>query len=88
MILARYVPVAIASGAYTINQDMKIMKSKGEIMPWYTQMYFAAIQSYLMTLIAEAGHGTKALRTDLLMDTPILLPPLGEQATIVDAIQR
>ena len=86
MILARYVPVSIASGTYTINQDMKVMKSKGEIAPWYLQMYFAAIQSYLMTLIAEAGHGTKALRTDVLMDTPIIVPPKQEQSLIVELV--
>ena len=88
MILARYVPVSIAVGAYTINQDMKVMASKGEITPWYLQMYLAAIQSYLMTLIAEAAHGTKALRTDALMDAPILVPPDDEQAKIVGVIQN
>jgi type I restriction enzyme S subunit len=87
MILARYVPVSVASGTYTINQDMKVMRSKGAIAPWYLQMYLAAIRSYLMTLIAEAGHGTKALRTDVLMDTPILLPPEQEQKSIIALIK-
>lgn len=67
---------------------MKVMRSKGKIVPWYLQMYFAAIQSYLMTLIAEAGHGTKALRTDVLMDTPILVPPEKEQISIVERVQN
>jgi type I restriction enzyme S subunit len=88
MILARYVPVSVASGTYTINQDMKVMRSRGEVVPWYLQMYLAAIQSYLMTLIAEAGHGTKALRTDVLMDTPILLPPMQEQIAIIELIEH
>ena len=87
MILARYVPVSVASGTYTINQDMKVMRSKGAIAPWYLQMYLTAIRSYMMTLIGEAGHGTKALRTDVLMDTPILLPPAQEQQAIIALIK-
>jgi type I restriction enzyme S subunit len=33
MILARKVPVAVARGRYTINQDMKVIRSKGEVTP-------------------------------------------------------
>lgn len=78
MILARYVPIAVATGTYTINQDIKVLESKGEVEPAYLQMYLASINSYLMTLVAEAGHGTKALRTDVL-----LLPSVDEQRRIV-----
>ncbi|MGK2914503.1 MAG: restriction endonuclease subunit S [Porticoccaceae bacterium] len=87
MILARRIPVAVASGVYTINQDMKVMESKGWLSPEFLQMYMASIESYLMTLVGEAGHGTKALRTDVLLDTPILIPPSAEQAAIVAQVE-
>lgn len=87
MILARRVPVAVASGVYTINQDMKVMESKGLLSPAFLQMYLASIENYLMTLVGEAGHGTKALRTDVLLDTPILIPSSVEQATIVTQVE-
>jgi type I restriction enzyme, S subunit len=83
MILARRIPVAVASGVYTINQDMKVMESKGLVSPEFLQMYLSAIESFLMTLVAEAGHGTKALRTDVLLDAPTLVPPLAEQVEII-----
>jgi type I restriction enzyme S subunit len=88
MILAKTVPVAIAPGRYTINQDMKALVANGKIDPEYLQMYLSAIRSFLMTLIAEAGHGTKALRTDVLVDTPTLIPPISEQETIAVKVQQ
>ena len=86
MILARKVPVSVARGRYTINQDMKVIRSKGEVLPEYFQMYLTSIESFLFTLIEEAGHGTKALRTDVLSDVPVLIPPLQEQNELVKAL--
>lgn len=88
MILAKTVPVAIAQGRYTINQDMKALVTNGKMVPEYLQMYLSAIRSFLMTLIAEAGHGTKALRTDVFVDTPTLIPPIDEQETIASTVQE
>lgn len=88
MILAKTVPVAIAQGRYTINQDMKALVSNGKMAPEYLQMYLSAIRSFLMTLIAEAGHGTKALRTDVFVDTPTLIPPIDEQESIALNVQQ
>jgi type I restriction enzyme, S subunit len=82
MILARKVPVAVAKGCYTINQDMKVIHSKGEVIPDFFQMYLSSIESFLFTLVAEAGHGTKALRTDVLLDIPFLVPPLSDQYSL------
>jgi type I restriction enzyme S subunit len=38
----------------------------------------------LFSLVEEAGHGTKALRTDVLLDTPFLVPPLEDQYLIME----
>jgi type I restriction enzyme S subunit len=86
MILARRIPVSMARGFYTINQDMKVIASKGELIPEFIQMYLASIESFLFTLVAESGHGTKTLRTDVLSDVPILIPPKEDQAAIVKAM--
>jgi type I restriction enzyme S subunit len=40
-----------------------------------------------MTLVGEAGHGTKALRTDVLLQTPVLIPPSNEQEEIATWVQ-
>lgn len=88
MILARTVPVAVARGSYSINQDLKVLQSKGEVVPEYFQMYLQSVESFLFTLIAEAGHGTKALRTDVFLDVPVLLPPMVEQIALADALAR
>ena len=83
MILARKVPVSVARGPYTINQDMKVIRSNEEVLPEFFQMYLSSIESFLFTLVAEAGHGTKALRTDVLADVPILVPPTNEQRHLI-----
>ena len=88
MILARIIPVAVASGRYSINQDLKVILSKGEVIPEYIQMYLRSIESFLFTLIAEAGHGTKALRTDVFLDVPMLVPPIAEQVALTDALKK
>ena len=51
-------------------------------------MYLSSIESFLFTLVAEAGHGTKALRTDVLSDVPILLPPIQEQHSLTMMLTR
>jgi type I restriction enzyme S subunit len=84
MILAKKVPVAVARGVFTINQDMKVIQSKGRLLPEFIQMYLSSIESYLFSLVEEAGHGTKALRTDVLLDTPFLVPPLEDQYLIME----
>jgi type I restriction enzyme S subunit len=51
-------------------------------------MYLSSIESFLFTLVAEAGHGTKALRTDVLSDVPVLMPPIEEQHSLTATLAR
>jgi type I restriction enzyme S subunit len=88
MILAKRVPVAVAKSGFTVNQDMRVLQSFGTINPGYLRAYLKASESYLLTLVGEAGHGTRALRTDTLMDAPVLLPPQDEQTHLLHYIER
>ena len=88
MILAKKIPVSVARGQYTINQDIKVIRSKGDILPEFIQIYLSAIESFLFTMISEAGHGTKALRTDELSDVPMLLPPIDDQRALIATLKR
>jgi len=88
MILARYVPVAENSVPVTINQDMKAMLVNGGNLTSFIRYYLSNIPNVLSTLIEEAGHGTKTLRTELLAAVPVPVPPPHEQADIVRFIER
>ena len=88
MILARYVPVAENSVPVTINQDMKAMLVNGRNLPSFIRHYLSNIPNVLSTLIEEAGHGTKTLRTELLAAVPVPVPPPHEQEDIVRFIER
>ena len=75
MILARTVPVALATGPLTINQDMKAMLIRNDrVTPAYL---FAALKcsgAALQSKIRTAAHGTRKIDTDELLALPIKIP--------------
>lgn len=88
MILARTFPVALTTAEVTINQDMKALRPErlfnSEYLAWQLQARALEVKS----LVEEAGHGTRVLRTDLFTKLPLLVPPRTVQAEIVDAVRR
>ena len=82
MILARLVPIALTTQAVTLNQDMKALRPMGGLSSRFLAMYLKAVNHSLLSLIEEAGHGTKTLRTDLWTKFPLLIPPEHEQKAI------
>jgi type I restriction enzyme, S subunit len=84
MILARMFPVVTARVPMAINQDLKAvtagLNAVAEFLPWLLRG--SAAES--LSLLDEAGHGTKALRMDAWGDMKVAVPPPGEQAQIAD----
>jgi len=86
MILARTLPVAITTAPVTLNQDMKAIRPAKRIHPRFLAWQLRARVPEVMMLVDEAGHGTKALRTDLLSKMRVLVPPIGEQERLMAAL--
>jgi len=86
MILARKIPVAVAQAPLTINQDMKGLALIDQCLPAFILHYLRGVQSYLLNLTEESGHGTKTLPTDSLGGVLVPLPPKQEQTDIVKRI--
>ncbi|MEH1862129.1 MAG: restriction endonuclease subunit S [Nostoc sp.] len=82
MILAHSFPVAITTTPLTINQDMKTLICSNKIITEFIARQLSAFRDGVLSLVQEAGHGTKALRTDLFEKLPILIPPIEEQKAI------
>ncbi|MFA7484218.1 MAG: restriction endonuclease subunit S, partial [Vulcanimicrobiota bacterium] len=88
MILARKLPVGLSVVPCTINQDMKaIVPGKG-LDARYLSWQLDARTQEAMSLIEEAGHGTKTFRTDLFTKMKILVPPVSEQREIITRLER
>lgn len=88
MILDHTVPIAITARPVTLNQDMKALRPRSGLRADYLAQYLRAVNGALLARVEEAGHGTKALRTDLWRKLPLLIPPTDEQRAIVGFVDR
>lgn len=88
MILARTLPVAITTSPVTINQDMKALVPSGHLHPEFLAWQLRSRVAEAMTLIEEAGHGTKTFRTDLFTKLMLLVPSREEQYGIIAHLKR
>jgi type I restriction enzyme, S subunit len=86
MILAHTFPVAINEVPMTVNQDMKVLETT--MNPKYLAVLLRGIQSLVLSIVEESAHGTKVLRTDLLKDIVLPVPPRMEQDEIVSEVAR
>jgi type I restriction enzyme S subunit len=84
MILARAFPVAISAAPLTMNQDMKALTADArKLDPWFLRYLLIGIEKHVLTsLVEEAGHGTRCLRTDEWENLRVPLPPFDEQQDI------
>jgi type I restriction enzyme S subunit len=86
MILAHTFPVAVNEVPVTVNQDMKVLETT--MNPEYLAVLLRGIQSLVLSIVEESAHGTKVLRTDLLKNMVLPVPPRAEQDEIVDEVAR
>ncbi|WP_299581539.1 restriction endonuclease subunit S [uncultured Microbulbifer sp.] len=88
MILAKKIPVAIASKELTINQDMKALVVNDGSFPVFLMCLLDGLHGTLSTLLEESGHGTKTLPTEKLGSLGLPIPPFSEQQKIVTFIEN
>jgi type I restriction enzyme S subunit len=88
MILDHTVPIARTSCTVTVNQDMKALRPRAGLSAEYLSHFLRAMNEALLARVEEAGHGTKALRTDLWRKLPVLVPSEAEQHAIVSFLDR
>lgn len=86
MILAHTFPVAVNEVPVTVNQDMKVLETT--MNPEYLAVLLQGIQSLVLSIVEESAHGTKVLRTDLLKNVVLPVPPREEQDEIVGEVTR
>jgi type I restriction enzyme, S subunit len=87
MILAHSFPIALLRVRCAFNQDIRALTCGPGIVPEYIVLALEAQRSALVDLATPSTHGTMRVVLDSLLCRPIALPPSGEQAQIVAAIQ-
>ena len=89
MILAHSFPVALASVPLTINQDMKALKlGEGVDERYFGWLLNGIAHQILGTVIEKSGHGTRTVRMDEWRSVELPLPPILEQQSIADFLDR
>ena len=88
MILLHSFPVAISTSSTTINQDMKALRCRHDILSDFLARQLTARRDEILTMTRESGHGTKAMETTLLESLNIVIPPLKEQKAITQYIDK
>lgn len=86
MILSHTFPSAILRVPAAINQDMKALIPKREILPEFLSAFFWAANSRILEFVEKSTHDTRKLKTEKLLATSIVVPPLREQRNIVDEV--
>jgi type I restriction enzyme S subunit len=83
MILAHTFPVARNAVPVTVNQDMKVLRARGDLNSGYLAWMLVGLESLMLSLTDESAHGTKVLRMDQWANFPVPVPEPETQAAIV-----
>ena len=70
----------------TVNQACCVFTTKGQVLPWFWFYWLQARRPYLLSL--GYGGGQPNLSMELLKAIRLPTPPLQEQVTIVDYLER
>jgi type I restriction enzyme, S subunit len=84
MILARNVPVAVASIPLAINQDMKAFIPRDFLNSTFLCYMLAALERDLLARVERSSHDTRRIQSSSLGELSIPIPPIGEQTRIVE----
>lgn len=87
-ILKHRIPVAIAGREVALNQDIKALVSRGEILPRYLRYFIEGMQEFLLVEWRKEGATVESLETEAMSVTHIPVPPHWEQSAIGAFLDR
>lgn len=87
-ILKRKLPVAINEIECTVNQDIKVVIPHLVLMNRYLQLMFNGMEKRILQNYVKYGMTVHSLKYDEFSQMPIPIPPLAEQARIVEKLEH
>lgn len=84
MTLFKDVPICVVRRPMSFNQDVKALRTKGDITQSFLPYLLLANKKRLLDMVDSAGHGTGRLNTDKLKSLKLTYPQQAEQMRIVD----
>jgi type I restriction enzyme S subunit len=87
-ILIHSIPVALSGREVTLNQDLKALIPRSEILPEYLLFLISGMQRELLAEWKKEGATVESLEIDLVAQTKVPLPDEGEQRRIVAFLDR
>ncbi|MFE7294457.1 restriction endonuclease subunit S, partial [Bacillus velezensis] len=77
---------AITKISTTINQDLKIVRPKIEILPYFLWLFFTMNTPLIESM--STGSTVKGIQVEKLKKITFPLPPFNEQKRIADKVER
>jgi len=87
-ILIHSIPVALAGHNLTVNQDLKALIPRSELLPKYLLFLILGMQCELLAEWKKEGATVESLEMDLVAQTLTPLPDEGEQRAIAAFLDR
>ena len=88
-ILRHSFPVAITFMPTAINQDLKAMDIKDDVIhKSYFQIYLNNFQKMILELASKVGVTVESINTDEFLEIPIVLPSLSVQTQITNEVTK
>lgn len=82
-VLVHTIPIAVTGTALAINQDVKAMTCRSDVLPHYLAMYFRVFQDWLLPVITKFGATVQSINTAELKNLEIPVPPIAIQSKVV-----
>lgn len=86
MILAKEIPISLASRPVAFNQDMKAILPRADVNPGFLLYALLSQRAALETAIGTSAHGTRRIGTASLEQLMIPVAPPDEQSTIAKVL--
>jgi type I restriction enzyme, S subunit len=86
MILAKEIPICLATAPMAFNQDVKAVVPREGISPDFLLYAMNFFKSALNPQVGTSAHGTKRISGDAIATLKIPIPEADEQAVIADAL--
>lgn len=87
-ILVHSIPVALTGREVTLNQDLKALIPRAELVPEYLMYVVSGMQRKLLREWKKEGATVESLEIELVANTPTPLPAIPDQRAIATFLDR